>query len=95
MNDEDQTSALAARAIGKKLQGRGVVALLGTDPVWLLAAFGPLHIRRYGSLYVLQRTGERRPYHDHFATDRLKSWQSLGGAWMINAGTLINDSAER
>ena len=72
-NDEDQTGAPAAQAIGKKLQGRGVVALLGIDPVWLLAAFGPLRIGRYGSLYVLQRTGERITYHDHFATDGLKS----------------------
>ncbi len=72
-----------------------MVALLGINPVWLLAALGLLSIGRYGSLYVLQRTGERLPYHDHFATDGLKGWQSLGGAWMINAGTLMNDSAER
>ena len=44
---------------------------------------------------VEQRNAERLPYHDRFSLDDLKGWQGLGGAWVTNAGTVVNDSAER
>jgi signal transduction histidine kinase len=49
---------------------------------------------RYGFTYA-QRRAARLPYHDRFATEGLKGWQNLGGAWFAGAGTVMNDSEER
>ncbi|RRA49572.1 sensor histidine kinase [Acidipila sp. EB88] len=35
------------------------------------------------------------PYTDRFSIDGLKGWQSLGGSWFTESGTVVNDSEER
>ncbi len=63
--------------------------------VWRLVALCLTFAGGYAFLKVTHPATQQLPYHDHFATDGLNGWESLGGTWSIHAGTLMNDSAER
>ena len=63
--------------------------------LWLLVVIIVGVAARFAFVYAARRAADRLPYHDHFATDGLKGWQSLGGAWLAGAGTVMNDSEER
>ena len=49
----------------------------------------------WAATFWLRLPGTKLPYHDRFATDGLKGWQSLGGSWFAESGTVMNDSEER
>ena len=48
-----------------------------------------------GAAYFAHGRPVSLPYRDHFATEGLKNWQSLGGDWFTEAGTVTNESEER
>jgi ribose transport system substrate-binding protein len=94
VNDEDQTGALAARTIGDRLHGRGLVALLGIDPMQIavmnrMRAFEDHLHREYPSI----RVTERKPAtHDALSSEQIAT-EALKATPQVDAALALDLSA--
>ncbi|RRA49573.1 substrate-binding domain-containing protein [Acidipila sp. EB88] len=93
LNDEDQTGAIAARAIGSSLHGKGSIALLGINPfqsgvTLRLRAFEAYLHREYPAI----RITDRRVASDSFSSEQTAA-EVLAATPRIDAALALDPSS--
>ncbi len=91
VNDEDQTGALAARTIGDKLHGKGLVALLGIDPTQIgsmtrMRAFEDHLHREYPAIRIAER---RLGARDALSSEQIAA-EALGSTPHVDAALALD-----
>ena len=94
VNDEQETGALAADAIGRRLHGRGRVALLGIDPMQIgvierMRAFE----QALRSKYPAMRITERKPGTLDTITSKQMAVEALMAEPRVDAALALNFTA--